>query len=133
MILFYSLDYMTNEDFAACSRRFVIIIISSCEHCIFRPLVKVSTIQGSFFSQQNSLEATEENEWQKLLHLTGLGYQNKDLVTTTSSILFHQMNQHHQQKKWDTNDDTDRDPEECYYFTTLDNNELNNKTQTSSN
>ena len=132
MILFYSLDYMTNEDFAACSRRFVIIIISSCEHCIFRPLVKVSNIQGSFFSQQNSLEATEENEWQKLLHLTGLGYQNKDLVTTTSSILFHQMNQHHQQK-WDTNDDTDRDPEECYYFTTLDNNELNNKTQTSSN
>ena len=130
MILFYSLDYMTNEDFAACSRRFV-IIISSCEHCIFRPVVKVSTIQGSFFSQQNSLEATEENEWQKLLHLTGLGYQNKDLVTTTSSILFHQMNQHHQQK-WDTNDDTDRDPEECYYFTTLDNNELNNKTQTSS-
>ena len=130
MILFYSLDYMTNEDFAACSRRFV-IIISSCEHCIFRPVVKVSTIQGSFFSQQNSLEATEENEWQKLLHLTGLGYQYKDLVTTTSSILFHQMNQHHQQK-WDTNDDTDRDPEECYYFTTLDNNELNNKTQTSS-
>ena len=130
MILFYSLDYMTNEDFAACSRRFV-IIISSCEHCIFRPVVKVSTTQGSFFSQQNSLEATEENEWQKLLHLTGLGYQNKDLVTTTSSILFHQMNQHHQQK-WDTNDDTDRDPEECYYFTTLDNNELNNKTQTRS-
>ena len=41
------------------------------------------------------------------------------------------MNQHHQQK-WDTNDDTDRDPEECYYFTTLDNNELNNKTQTRS-
>ena len=31
---------MTNEDFAACSRRFV-IIISSCEHCIFRPVVKV--------------------------------------------------------------------------------------------